>query len=76
VRPQIEAGNHGRIMAIAIETGAFEVDDIPMVAVDRLYPSMVEYLHRIVVLLEQKNNPEDNLPQATPISVYVLILLR
>jgi hypothetical protein len=76
VRPQIEAGNHGRIMAIAIETGAFEVDDIPMVAVDQLYPSMVEYLHRIVVLLEQKNNPEDNLPQATPSSVYVLILLR
>ena len=27
VRPQVEEGNQGRIVAIDIETGAFEVDD-------------------------------------------------
>jgi len=37
VRPEVEAGNHGKIVAIDIETGAFEVTDTPMVAVDRLY---------------------------------------
>jgi hypothetical protein len=34
VRPKVEAGNHGKIVAIDIETGAFEVADMPMVAVD------------------------------------------
>jgi hypothetical protein len=37
VRAQVEEGNHGKIVAIDIETGAFEVADTPMVAVDRLY---------------------------------------
>ncbi len=37
VRPQVEAGNYGKIVAIDIETGAFEVADTPMEAVDRLY---------------------------------------
>jgi hypothetical protein len=37
VRPQIEEGNHGKIVAIDIETGAFEVADTPMIAVDQLY---------------------------------------
>ena len=37
VRPQIEEGNHGKIVAIDIETGTFEVADTPMVAVDQLY---------------------------------------
>jgi hypothetical protein len=37
VRPRVEAGNHGKIVAIDIETGAFEVADTPMAAVDRLY---------------------------------------
>ena len=37
VRSQIEQGNQGKIVAIDIETGTFEVDDTPMVAVDRLY---------------------------------------
>ena len=27
VRPQVEEGNHGKIVAIDIETGAFEVAD-------------------------------------------------
>ena len=37
VRSQVEEGNHGKIVAIDIETGAFEVADTPMVAVDRIY---------------------------------------
>ena len=37
VRQRVEEGNHGKIVAIDIETGAFEVADTPMAAVDRLY---------------------------------------
>lgn len=37
VRPQVEDGNYGKIVAIDIETGAFEVADTPMLAVDQLY---------------------------------------
>lgn len=36
MRPQVEAGNHGKIVAIDIETGDFEVDKSEMVACDRL----------------------------------------
>jgi hypothetical protein len=55
VRPQVEKGNHGKIVAINIETGAFEVADTPMVAVDRLYerepdaqPWVIRIGHRAV----------------------------
>jgi hypothetical protein len=55
VRSQVEAGNYGRIVAINIETGAFEVADTPMVAVDRLYerepdaqPWVIRIGHRAV----------------------------
>jgi len=37
VRQQVEEGNHGKIVAIDIETGSFEVADTPMEAVDHLY---------------------------------------
>ena len=37
VRHQVEEGNYGKIVAIDIDTGAFEVADTPMLAVDRLY---------------------------------------
>ena len=37
VRPQIEEGNHGRIVAIDIETGAFVLADDTMTATRRLY---------------------------------------
>jgi hypothetical protein len=37
VRSQVEAGNHGRVVAIDIETGAYEVADTPIAATDRLY---------------------------------------
>ncbi|MBW4440703.1 MAG: hypothetical protein KME10_05610 [Plectolyngbya sp. WJT66-NPBG17] len=34
---QVEEGNHGRIVAIDIETGACEVADTTIAATDRLY---------------------------------------
>ena len=37
VRQQIEAGNEGKIVAIDIETGAFEVDDYVTPATNRLF---------------------------------------
>jgi hypothetical protein len=37
VRAQVEEGNHGKMVAIDIETGAFEVAEAPRMAVDRLY---------------------------------------
>jgi hypothetical protein len=37
VRSQVEAGNHGKIVAIDIETGAFEVADDTMTATRQLY---------------------------------------
>ncbi|MEM8830810.1 MAG: hypothetical protein AAGE96_15830 [Cyanobacteria bacterium P01_G01_bin.19] len=37
VRQRVEEGNKGRIVAIDIETGAYEVADTPIEAVDRLY---------------------------------------
>jgi hypothetical protein len=36
VRPQVEAGNRGKIVAIDIETGAFEIDVSEIVACARL----------------------------------------
>lgn len=37
VRPQVELGNLGRIVAIDIETGAFELADDTMTATRQLY---------------------------------------
>jgi hypothetical protein len=37
IRAQVEAGNHGKIVAIDIETGAFELADDTMVATRQLY---------------------------------------
>ena len=36
IRSQVEEGNHGKIVAIDIETGAFEVDASEVAASDRL----------------------------------------
>lgn len=36
VRPKVEAGNHGKIVAIDLETGAFEVDASEIAACNRL----------------------------------------
>ncbi|MBD2038689.1 hypothetical protein H6F76_27420 [Leptolyngbya sp. FACHB-321] len=55
VRSQVEESNYGKIVAIDIETGAFEVADTPMEAVDRLYqrkpdaqPWVIRIGHRAV----------------------------
>jgi hypothetical protein len=55
VRSQVEEGNYGKIVAINIETGSFEVADTPMEAVDRLYerepdaqPWVIRIGHRAV----------------------------
>jgi hypothetical protein len=36
VRPQVEEGNHGKIVVIDIETGAFELAKDTMIASDKL----------------------------------------
>lgn len=36
VRPQVEAGNHGQIVALDVDTGAFEVADDTLTASQRL----------------------------------------
>lgn len=55
VRSQVEEGNRGRVVAINIETGSFEVADAPLEAVDRLYerepdaqPWVIRIGHRAV----------------------------
>lgn len=37
IRQQVESGNDGKIVAIDIETGEFEVDETVMGATDRLF---------------------------------------
>jgi hypothetical protein len=55
VRQQVEEGNHGKIVAIDIETGSFEVADDILPATDRLFdripdaqPWIVRIGHRVV----------------------------
>ena len=55
VRHGVEEGNHGKIVAIDIETGAFEVADDTISATDRLYervpdaqPWVIRIGHRTV----------------------------
>jgi hypothetical protein len=50
IRQQVESDSYGRIVAIDIETGAFEVDDDTLVASDRLlerYPDAQTWFIRI-----------------------------
>ena len=50
VRPQVEAGNQGKIVAIDIDSGAFEVADDVLTASDRLvarYPNAQTWFVRI-----------------------------
>ena len=50
VRPQVEAGNRGKIVAIDVETGAFEVDEDTLTASQRLlarYPDAQIWCVRI-----------------------------
>ena len=50
VRPQVEKGNTGRVVAIDVETEEFEVADDPITASDRLFgrfPAAQPWLVRI-----------------------------
>lgn len=50
IRQQVEEGNHGKIVAIDLETGAFEVDASEIAACDRLearYPEAQIWIVRI-----------------------------
>ncbi len=42
MRSQVEAGNHGKIVAIDIETGNFEVADEILTATNRLFRRLPE----------------------------------
>ncbi|MGK7899380.1 MAG: hypothetical protein AB4372_38635 [Xenococcus sp. (in: cyanobacteria)] len=55
IRPKVEEGNFGKIVAIDIETGAFEVAATPITATDQLYerypdaqPWVIRIGHRAV----------------------------
>jgi hypothetical protein len=55
IRPQVEESNHGKIVAIDIETGDFEIANSSMLAVDKLYerkpdaqPWVIRIGHRAV----------------------------
>ena len=67
IRPQVEAGNHGRIVAIDIETGEYEVADDALTAANRMierkpdvqlwavrigYPAVVRFGHMSVPVTE------------------------
>ena len=47
IRQQVEASNEGKIVAIDIETGEFEVGEIVMAATDRLF-ACIPIGHRAV----------------------------
>lgn len=50
VRPKVEAGNRGKIVAIDLETGDFEIDASEIAACDRLearYPEAQIWIVRI-----------------------------
>jgi len=55
IRPSLEKQNYGKIVAIDIETEAFEIADTPITATDRLYqrypnaqPWVIRIGHRAV----------------------------
>ena len=50
IRPQVEAGNHGKIITIDVETGAYEMAEDVLTASDRLlapYPDAQAWFVRI-----------------------------
>jgi hypothetical protein len=50
VRPQVEAGNHGKVVALDVDTGAFEVAEDTLTASQRLlarYPDAQIWCVRI-----------------------------
>jgi hypothetical protein len=66
IRSQVEEENHGKIVAIDIETGAFEIAEAPRIAVDRLYdrypdaqPWVIRIGHRAVFRIGSQNRACD-----------------
>jgi hypothetical protein len=62
----LKLGNHGKIVAINIETGTFEIADPPMQAVDRLYerepnaqPWVIRIGHRAVFRFGSRSRTAD-----------------
>jgi hypothetical protein len=53
IRSQVEEGNHGKIVAIDIETGAFEVADDILPATNRLFERFPDAQPWIVLGIEQ-----------------------
>jgi hypothetical protein len=50
IRSQVEEGNHGKIVAIDLETGDFEIDSSEIAACDRLearYPDAQIWIVRV-----------------------------
>ena len=50
VRPQVEAGNHGKVVALDVDSGAFEVAEDTLTASERLltrYPAAQIWCVRI-----------------------------
>ena len=63
VRPLVEEGNRGKIVAIDIETGEFEVADDPLAASDQLFarcpdaqPWLIRIGHRALHRFGQHNH--------------------
>ena len=52
VRPKVEAGNHGKIVAIDLETGDFEVDANEIVACDAEGTAKLPALKRVTQMLK------------------------
>lgn len=52
VRPQVEAGNHGKIVAVDVDTGEFEVDNETLVAAQRLLARLRFAAQSLTNLLE------------------------
>jgi hypothetical protein len=60
VRPQVDAGNHGKIVALDVDSGAFEVADDSLTACQRLlarYPDAQIWCVRIGHLAVHRFGP-------------------
>jgi len=68
VRPQVEMGNYGKIVAIDIETGAFEVADEILTATGSLFKRIPEaqpwIVHRAVHRFGARSRSTINRPLA------------
>jgi hypothetical protein len=62
IRPQVEAGNEGKFVAIDIETGAYQIDTDEIAASDRLLarnPDAQVWLRRVGSRFVRRFGPRD-----------------